>query len=67
MYTAHIFFCLMLGTVPECGVADDTKGPYEDQQKCVVRLNEMKITMEATVPWMKVVAGRCVDGKGEFT
>ena len=42
MFTAHIFFCVMLAPVPECAIADDTRGPYEVEEKCVARLGEMQ-------------------------
>ena len=46
MFTAHIFFCVMLAPVPECAIADDTRGPYEVEEKCVARLGEMQSALE---------------------
>ncbi len=65
MFTAHIFFCVMLAPVPECAIADDTRGPYEAEEKCIFRLGEMQSALATLHPRLKVVAARCENNKGE--
>jgi len=36
-------FCLhMAGAAPQCGVLDDTRGPYRNEADCKARLGEMQ-------------------------
>jgi len=55
----------MLAPIPECAIADDTRGPYEVEERCIARLEEMQSALATLHPRLKVVAARCENTKGE--
>ena len=55
----------MLARIPECGIADDTRGPDEVEERCIARLEEMQSALATLHPRLKVVAARCENTKGE--
>ena len=51
MFEAIVVFCALGVTDPsECVTAEDTRGPYETREECMMRVHQMVSTLAMTMP-----------------
>jgi len=59
MFEASILICSLI-TTAECMTLEDTRGPYETQQLCKNRVNEMVQDVWEIIPDNSSIKYRCV-------
>ena len=61
MFTAMVLACA-IGSVDAstCVEATDTRGPYETQEECMMRVHEMVSVLAATMPVPMHYSYKCV-------
>tara|TARA_Y100001937_G_scaffold128638_1_gene206396 strand:+ start:2167 stop:2370 length:204 start_codon:yes stop_codon:yes gene_type:complete len=63
MFYASLLFCWVALDGQQCLIAQDTNGPYVEEEQCLERLKEMVFTIHSDLPFSRVVDKQCVQQK----
>lgn len=58
MFTPFILVCHMMSQ--QCVTLQDVRGPYETEEQCVKRVDEMAEGIQESLPFQRVMKFKCV-------